>query len=184
MFAKITSFYIQCFMLSNTRENTIAILLVSFLCFTQNTFTRAQSTFDRENYLTAEPIFSFANQNELSINFGLSKHKFLDEYPAATWGPTLGVGTTFMNKNNLIFGKIGYTYYDFGYFGARLNAQYYTDFKTSQITFRPEVGFSAMGWFSVLYGYNINLNNVDTFQVSGNMLSISFNLSQYMLRAR
>ena len=169
-------------MLNLARKNTIVILLVPFLCFIQNSETRAQSTFKRENYLTIEPIFSFAKQNELSVNFGLSKHKFLDEYPAATWGPTLGIGTSLQNNNSLFIGKIGYTYYDFGYFGTRLNAQYYTDFKNSQITFRPEIGFSAMGWFSVLYGYNIKLKTDDTFQVAGHMISISFNLSQYMLK--
>lgn len=182
MFANIISFFIRSFMPNFTKKNTIAIIVVSFLSLLQNTEINAQSAFKRENYITVEPIFSFAKRNELSINFGLSKHKFLDEYPAATWGPTMGVGTSFEKNKNLLIGKLGYAYYDFAYFGARLNAQYYTDFKTSQITFRPEIGFSAMGWFSVLYGYNINLNTDDTFQVAGNMLSISFNLSQYMLK--
>jgi hypothetical protein len=169
-------------MLKFERKNTITLILVWLMCFTQYIVTKAQSDLKRENYLTVEPTFSFAKQNELSVSFGLSNHKFLDEYPAATWGPTLGVGTSFEKNKNLLIGKLGYAYYDFGYFGTRLNAQYYTDFKNSQITFRPEIGFSAMGWFSVLYRYNINLNTDDTFQVAGHMLSLSFNLSQYMLK--
>ena len=169
-------------MLSLAKKYRFLIYCITFLCFSQNTELIAQSNFKRENYLTVEPMFSFAKSNELSVNFGYSKHKFLDEYPAATWGPTIGVGALFQENRNLLVGKMGYAWYDFGYFGTRLNAVYYTDFNKSQFAFRPEVGFSAMGWFNVLYGYNINLKNDDTFQVVGQMISISFNLSQYLLK--
>jgi len=77
-------------------------------------------------------------------------------------------------------GKAGFeTAWMIGMWGAEI--KYLTNDKESQVYFTPKVGLSALGFVSILYGYNVpkkdTLNEIGSHQIS-----ITLNWSKKLVR--
>ncbi|MEZ4800303.1 MAG: hypothetical protein R2809_11130 [Flavobacteriales bacterium] len=128
-----------------------------------------------------EPMFTWTKSSELSVNLGYVKHKFLDEHPTASYGPFIGLGSTIGANNNALVSKLGYAHYE-GFIAGRVQVLNYTDFKQSQFVLRPELGLSMLSWINLTYGYSINLKSDKNLIPTGHSISISVNLSSYLLK--
>jgi hypothetical protein len=157
------------------------VLIVMALSLSTSISLFGQTLVNKPRYVALEPIFSWANDNEISANVGVVEHLYLDEYPVASWGPFVGAGARLSQDSRSLISKMGYSWY-YTFYGARFQFLNYTNFSISQFALRPEVGFSYASWVNLLYGYTLNLEAEDQFLIQGHTLSISINLSSYLVQ--
>lgn len=161
--------------------STMKILLIVFTLIASSVIALYGQVENRNShYLNVEPIFTWSNSNELSMNVGYFKHKYLDEYPVAARGPFIGAGATLGGAENALITKLGYAYYN-AFFGARMQAMYYTNFTDSQFAIRPELGLSFVSWLNLLYGYTFYPESDKGLISSRHTISLSVNLSSVLI---
>jgi hypothetical protein len=88
------------------------------------------------------------------------------------------IGSEFnVGPDNFVIGpKIGYEL-DLLFFGGSINFVDYTDFKTQDFRFMPEVGFSILGRVNLFYSYSIPLGENKISGVGSNRLGLTVNFT-------
>jgi hypothetical protein len=74
------------------------------------------------------------------------------------WISKIGSEFSFNNKDLVLGPKLSLEYVR-GFLGARINLIDYTDFKTQDWRFTPEIGITLGSFIDIYYGYNIPLTN-------------------------
>lgn len=85
------------------------------------------------------------------------------------------------NSRYLYGAKLGFeTSWTMGMWAIEL--KYLTDNTNSQMYLTPKVGLSGVGVISLLYGYNVKLNEDDLLAVSSHQISLTVNLSRKIVK--
>jgi hypothetical protein len=142
------------------------------------------SLFSQKNgYFVIEPSYSYYNNHE--VNFALIRSLDLadrvTDLPVGYLGPFISGGINITSNRKLLVTKTGVV--GFLYFiGSRISIINYTDFNTSQFNIRPEIGLTFLGYISVTYGYNFNLNKENAFNIQGSVITCSIGFEPYLLK--
>jgi hypothetical protein len=92
-------------------------------------------------------------------------------------GPAIGSEFIFKSSDLLIAPKLSYDIYFWALLALRQNLIYYTDLKgASAFRYRVDLGLSLVGYFNLLYGFNINLTE-HQFTYFNHIFTISAALS-------
>jgi len=160
----------------------VHLLLLGTLNLSAQVFeNRAKNNGDTTNL--KKPLFNayypkiqyeHGRYNNISIGVGFV-NVFTDFVIWRTNGPFIDVGLNFKDNQALLSNKIGFEYY-YLVLAARANLVNTTDFNYNQICFRPEVGLTLFTKLTVMYGYNVNLNDEDYFDLKGSVLSINLGI--------
>lgn len=94
---------------------------------------------------------------------------------AGYFGPYLSGGVSLNQKQTIFVPKIGFDYH-LAFFGARLSCINYTNFNGNQFCVLPEIGLSFLGYFSILYGFNIDLSEAKHFTNDTHTISATLTL--------
>jgi hypothetical protein len=117
--------------------------------------------------------YTYSGLNTIDIGFGKGKMKTMEEMIGARgfYGGFVNLGYGFRNNESLLTTKASFEFATM-VFGARMNLINYTGFKSNQISFLPEIGFSYSGIFSIMYGYNVFLT-ANKFDLNRHSFSLS-----------
>jgi hypothetical protein len=117
--------------------------------------------------------YTYNRLNSIDIGFGRGKMKTMKEMIGANgfYGGFVNVGYGFRGNESLLTTKASFEFATM-ILGTRMNLINYTEFKSNQVSFLPEIGFSYSGIFSIMYGYNIFLTD-NKFHLNRHSFSIS-----------
>ena len=82
----------------------------------------------------------------------------------------------FNNPNPCTGLKLGYTF-SFIFLNLGIQIVDYTNFKQSDFAIRPEIGFTLIGIYEIIYGYNSFLDNNDFQNIGNNTLSLRWTIN-------
>lgn len=160
----------------------IALMILLFIA-TDATAQADSSATDRSGFY-----------NALRLGVGLEKSPYLElgysriGIADKGWGGSVGfyvagqvsVAERQENSRYLYGAKVGCeTAWMIGMLGAEI--KYLTDRARSQVYFTPKVGLSAVGFMSILYGYNIPKDD-DLAEIGSHQISITLNWSRKLIR--
>jgi len=119
--------------------------------------------------------------NYLKAEVGIYKNDFpFSLHRTGEWGEIINHNTFFTTEINFfdsffIGPKLGYEF-NYIFFQGRINLIDYTDFrKNNSFVFRPELGGTLFGLFSVTYGYNVAIYNSNNFLAQPHVISLTYN---------
>lgn len=117
--------------------------------------------------------YTYSGLNTIDVGFGRGKLKTIEEMIGARgfYGSFINVGYGFRDNQSLLTTKASFEFATM-IFGTRMNLINYTEFKSNQISFLPEIGLSYSGTFSIMYGYNLFLTD-NKFDLNQHSFSIS-----------
>jgi hypothetical protein len=125
-----------------------------------------------------QPKFQYENFGFNSFNIGLSRIKYsgdhITDIPILFHGYYLDLGVAINSDDKLFLTKVGYEFFCIA--GGRVSLVSYTDFKDNQFCLRPEIGLSLFSFLTITYGYNINLNSADYFDIERGIVSVNIGL--------
>jgi hypothetical protein len=117
--------------------------------------------------------YNYCGLNTIDIGLGRGKMKRMEEMIGASgfYGGFVNVGYGFQDNESLLTTKATFEFATI-IFGTRMNLINYTEFKSNQFSFLPEIGFSYSGIFAIMYGYNVFLSD-NKFDLNRHSFSIS-----------
>lgn len=119
--------------------------------------------------------------NYVKVEAGLYKNDFpFSLHRKGEWGEIVNHNTFLATEINIydkffIGPKLGYEF-NYVFLQGRLNLIDYLDFqKNNTFVFRPEFGGTLFGLFSITYGYNFIIYNLDKSLTQPHILSLTYN---------
>jgi hypothetical protein len=119
-------------------------------------------------------IFAYNRTNLNLLEIGIGKgHRGFEGWGIIYANYHLTTEHSFINNHYLLGTKLGYKC---SIMFVNITGQliYYTDFKSSNFGFRPEIGLTYLGKFDVNYGYNFLTHN--NSQTKGHILIIRYTI--------
>lgn len=140
-----------------------------------------------ERYWTKKrivPRAGLALQETASVEAGISYHSiYVHPLSLASAGPYLTFEGIIRDDFVIVGPKAGYEF-TAGLLGVAADVTYYTDFSEYSFVATPKAGLSLLGFASLMYGYNIPLNDKEFKSISRNRISLVFNLNRDYLNLK
>ena len=132
------------------------------------------------HYLT--PVLGLIYQKQLFMELGLmhsnaesTASNFVNNLPALI-AYKLSTEFNFNFNHFMMAPKLGLEF-DPTYFCFRVNIIDFTDFKTNDFRFTPEVGFGLIGIITLCFGWNIPLTHTEVPNITTYSIALHFNLA-------
>ncbi len=163
-----------------------AALLIFILINFNRLYSQSSSDFhvgynlfkDPIKYGKANFIFGYERNRTNLFEIGIAKgSRGFEGYSIYNANYHLTTEHIFNNNQYLLGSKVGFKasalFFDF-----TTDLIYYTNFKSSFFSFRPEIGFSFFGLVDLNYGYNFNLQPTDFNFLKGHILTARITLGK------
>ena len=123
-------------------------------------------------------ILGYQRLNNNTLELGLaSGHRGYEGY-GIVYGNYHLITEHNLGANKYIIGtKIGYKL-SILFFDLTSQVIYYTDFKESNIAFRPEIGISYFGFIDINYGYNYMPSSENLKQMRGHLIALRLTIGK------
>ncbi|NJM26027.1 MAG: hypothetical protein HC859_11600 [Bacteroidia bacterium] len=140
-----------------------------------------------ERYWTRKrvvPRAGLALQETASVEVGLAYHSiYVHPLSLASAGPYITFEGIIRDDFVIVGPKAGYEF-TAGLVGIAADVTWYTDFSEYSLMATPKAGLSLLGFASLMYGYNIPLNDNEFKSISRNRISLVFNLNRDYLNLK
>jgi hypothetical protein len=165
-------------------KTTLYIILVfAILFFGLNSFGQADSSMTDKSGVYNAIRVGIGLEKSPYLELGFSRLGIVDKsWPGAFCFYAAGQLNVSHQEEHVRYiygGKVGFeTAWMIGMWGAEI--KYLTNNKESQVYFTPKVGFSAVGFVSILYGYNVpRKDKLD--EIGSHQISITLNWSKKLV---
>jgi hypothetical protein len=166
-----------------TKQILIILFLLTYKNLTANPSDSIRKQIRKDNNqikIRAGCNFNFQKEY-LKAEIGIYKNDFpFSLNRKGEWGEIVNHNTFLTTEINcfdrfFIGPKLGYEF-NYVFFQGRLNVIDYMDFKKSNsFVFRPELGGTLFGLFSLTYGYNFVICNSNNSLTQPHVLSLTYN---------
>lgn len=169
---------------------TIYYILISILTFVETCNAQSIETTANKKQRWENPEkkigynLSYSYQTQSVLEIGCSRyHKikighipYREFYSRAVVKDYFASGATlnFVLANRFVFAPKIFTNISYKFFSAQINLSAYTDFKTVEPVFTPEIGIGRV--IGIRYGYNFKILNKSFPEMGTHRLIIFFNL--------